>query len=301
MKRAGTNYGGQALIEGVMMLDRGKAVVAVRNPQGEIILREKHLPQPLRVASLPFVRGCYSLWSSLKLGLWALLLSAQVATPEEEGLSKGETAITMVIAVFLAVGLFVVVPVWLGVVIGKSLPSVWINLIEGAIRLIFLFGYIYGISRIKEIRRVFQYHGAEHKVINAWENGEPLESEAVRKYSTVHKRCGTSFLFLVVISSIILFSILGNGDLVYRVLSRLLLLPLVAGLGYEILKLSSLYSGSILFRAISAPGLWLQKLTTREPDAAQLEVALAALKALLPPGAVRNHRMPEAGGSRIRG
>lgn len=287
--KGGFQYGGQAVIEGVMMRGPKTRSIAVRRPDNSIVIDRRQINSAVQKYSFlkwPGVRGVVALFESLILGLEALSYSANQAVDEEEELTKREIAVTILIALGLAVLLFVVLPTasthWAA---SRIQNPFWNNVIEGIIRIGVFLSYVAAISRLKDIQRVFQYHGAEHKVINAYEAGEPLEPQVVQRYSTLHPRCGTSFLLIVMVVSIFVFAALGhNDDILWRILSRVLLLPVVAGLSYELLKLSSRYTHNWLCRTAIAPGLWLQKLTTREPDDSQVEVAISALKAVLEEG-----------------
>lgn len=272
--------GGQAVIEGVMMRGRRVVATAVRREDGEIVVQVKEpwtLARRLPFLRWPLLRGGAALIDSLVVGLDALTFSANQFGGEGEKLTTRELVVTIGAALALGIGLFILLPTVLMRWLGVSRNPFLLNLSEGALRLLIFLIYLLTISRLKDIRRIFEYHGAEHKVVHAYEKGLPLSLEAVRPFSTLHPRCGTSFLLYVMVVSIVLFSFLGWPALWLRVLSRLLLLPAVAGISYECLRLAG-RSRSPLVQALSWPGLWLQRLTTREPDAAQLEVALRALE-----------------------
>ncbi len=278
-------YGGQAVIEGVMMRGPNSVAVAVRKPDGEIIV-ETQPQDPLwkryRFLGLPFIRGTVVLIDSLIIGVRSLNRSA-VLTEEEEPLSDAEIFWTGIIAAVLAVVLFLVIPTGVVHYTRDIIGGVWAqNLVEGILRILIFLGYIVAISYMEEIKRVFMYHGAEHKAIHTLEAGYPLVVENARNQSILHPRCGTSFLLLVMVLSIIVFTALGEGSLWWRVLSRLAVFPVVAGLGYELIKFTSRNADRPWAKCLMAPGLWLQKLTTAEPDEAQMEVALQALKAVVP-------------------
>lgn len=278
-------YGGQAVIEGVMMRGPKEIAVAVRKSNGQIVVDEQSLPSWTKRFPLlkkPILRGFVALIEALVLGIKALSYSAsQAADEEEEELSTKEIAFTIIVAFGLAILLFVVLPTWGAQYVGAGQHELWKNFIEGLIRIVVFLLYIIAISSMKDIQRVFQYHGAEHKVISTYEAGEELVVENARKYSTLHPRCGTSFLLIVMVLTILMFSFLGFENLLWRILSRILLMPLVAGIAYEIIKYSGKHGNKPWVRIISAPGLWLQRLTTREPDDSQIEVAIHALKAVL--------------------
>jgi len=275
-------YGGQAVIEGVMMRGQKAAVIAVRRPNGEVVIE----PQPLpgistgRVRRAPLIRGVAVLIEAMVLGIKALLHSANLSMEEEEEKITGGVAWGMMVgSVALVVALFFLAPLFLANLVGGYIQSsIVFHLIEGFIRLGIFIAYLKLLTLAPSIRRVFAYHGAEHKVVNAYEDGVPLEVEAVRKYSTAHVRCGTSLLFVVLIIAIIIFALIGRPSLWVMVLSRVVLIPAIAALGYEVAYFGARHSNHSLIRAFLAPGLWLQGLTTREPDDSQLEVALSALK-----------------------
>jgi len=280
-------YGGQAVIEGVMMRGRKAAVIAVRRPNGEVVIE----PQPLpaistgRARRIPLIRGVVVLIESMVLGIKALLHSANLSMEEEEEkekISGGVAWGAMVGSVALVVALFFLAPLFLANLVGGYIQSsIVFHLIEGFIRLGIFIAYLKLMTLSPSIRRVFAYHGAEHKVVNAYEAGVPLEMEAVKRYSTAHVRCGTSFLFIVLIIAIIVFALIGRPSLEVMVLSRVVLIPAIAALGYEATYFGARHSGSRLVKAFLAPGLWLQGLTTSEPDDSQLEVALSALKRMV--------------------
>ncbi len=283
-------YGGQAVIEGVMMRGPRESAIAVRLPNGEIeisrVLLNTWAKKP--IFKLPLIRGFVALVDSLIVGTRALTFSANRSMGEEEGgeeLGFWEMALTIGLAFGLGLLLFVGLPTGTAHLLrGQVTGVVWQNLLEGAIRLVVFFLYIVIISRLKDIQRVFQYHGAEHKAIFNYESGKELTVENARQFPRLHPRCGTSFLLIVVVVSIFVFAFVGLHPLWWRLLSRMLLMPFVAGIAYEILKFSSRNLESPWLRWLIVPGLLLQKLTTREPDDAQLEVALAALKGVLDSG-----------------
>jgi len=272
--------GGQAVIEGVMMRAPTAWSVAVRQPDERIVARRSELPRlssRSTLARVPFVRGILVLAESLSLGFRALSWSAQKASgEEEEPLSRWEIGSTMAIAFAIFAGLFILLPAGVAdVVSGEN--DLLFGVVEGLLRLFLFVGYIWLIGRSKEIGRVFEFHGAEHMSIYAYEAGEPLSIESVRRYPPEHPRCGTSFLMIVVLGSILLFSFLGQHGWVFLVASRLLGIPLIAAGSYELLRFSGTRGDGILAKALAAPGLWLQKLTTRVPVDDQIEVAIASL------------------------
>ncbi|HWR38030.1 MAG TPA: DUF1385 domain-containing protein [Patescibacteria group bacterium] len=278
--------GGQAVIEGVMMRGAREIATAVREPAGTIVIRTEPLvsvTDRYPILKKPMIRGVVALVESLVYGLKALSFSAQAAGEEGEELTAREIAMTMVFALGLAVVLFVVIPTFAAKYIHSAVTDPrLLNLFEGLLRLAIFFAYVTGISLMKDIQRVFQYHGAEHKAIHAYEAGVPLEVENIRPYSRLHPRCGTNFLLIVMVVSIVMFAFLGWPDLWLRIVSRIVLLPVVAGLAYEIIRFAGRSDKKWVACAI-APGLWLQQLTTREPSDDQIEVAIAALNAVRPP------------------
>ncbi len=286
------SYGGMAVIEGVMMRGPYNSAVAVRKPDGTIELEEeeiKKLSKRLSFLKWPFIRGTYVLVDSMVLGIRMLNMSANMSMDEEEEeLTAKEIFFTGLFAFVLAIILFIALPTAIVHFTSQFLGGVVAqNIVEGIIRISFFLLYVYFISKMEEIDRVFMYHGAEHKSIFTYEAGEELTVENARKHSTLHPRCGTSFLLIVMVISIFVFTLLGEGTLFYRVWSRLIVLPIVAGLGYEFIKFSGKWYGHKWANFIMAPGLTLQKLTTREPDDSQLEVAITALKAVLVPKQVK--------------
>ena len=276
--------GGQAVIEGVMMRGPGLVATAVRDPSGKIVVRTKpvsSIGDRYPVLKKPLLRGVVSLVESLVLGIRSLSYSAQMAGEEDEQLSDKELAGTIIFALCMAVVLFVAIPTGAAKFFHTITEDpVFLNLMEGALRLGIFLAYIWGISRMKDIRRVFQYHGAEHKTIHAYEAGLPLTVENVQKFSTLHPRCGTSFLMFVMIVSLLLFSFLGWPSLGMRIASRILLIPVIAGISYELLRWAG-RSDNVIVRWLSVPGLLFQKITTAEPEDSQVEIAMTALKAVL--------------------
>ncbi len=272
--------GGQAVIEGVMMRAPGAWAVAVRQPDQSVVARRDELArlsERNEWARIPFLRGILVLWESLSLGFRALSWSAEKAAgEEEEPLTSSQIGWTMAVAVLIFAGLFIVLPALVaGFLSGDS--GLLFNVVEGILRLALFVGYIWAIGRSDEIGRVFEYHGAEHMSIHAYEAGEPLSIESVRRYPPEHPRCGTSFLLIVVLGSIVFFSVFGRPGWVFLITSRLVGIPIIAGIAYELLRWSGTRSSGWLARALSAPGIWLQKLTTRIPDEAQVEVAISSL------------------------
>ncbi|MBE6106577.1 DUF1385 domain-containing protein [Anaerovibrio lipolyticus] len=279
------SIGGQAVIEGVMMRGPEKVATAVRTPDKKIELDIRpvnSISDRFPILKKPMLRGCVSLGESLVMGLRSLSYSAQMAGEEDEQLTDKELAGTIVFAFVMAAVLFVAIPTGAAKLFHFITEDpVFLNLMEGALRLLIFVGYIGVISMMKDIQRVFQYHGAEHKTIACFEAGEALTVENVKKHTRLHKRCGTSFLLIVMLVSIFVFAFLGWPDLWLRILSRVILLPVVAGISYEIIKLSANSDNCVLGWAIK-PGLWLQYMTTREPDDDMIEVAIESAKAVLP-------------------
>lgn len=279
--------GGQAVIEGVMMRGTDKVAVAVRTPNGEITvdvnpvnsIRDKY-----PILKKPLLRGVIALFESLYDGMKALAYSAQVSGDEDEQLTGKEMVMTIATSVLLAVGLFIVIPTWsMRFLHELTSDPMLLNLAEGVLRMVIFLAYIATISSMNDIQRVFQYHGAEHKTIYAFEAGLPLKVENVRPFSTLHPRCGTNFLMIVMLISMFIFTFLGWPDLLERIASRVVLMPVIAGVSYEIIRFAGNHDDNPLVHFAIMPGLLLQKLTTRQPDDSQIEVAIASLKAVLPP------------------
>ena len=277
--------GGQAVIEGVMMRDANKTATAVRLPNGEIEV-ETHPVTSIRdrypVLNLPLIRGSVIMVESLVIGMRALSFSAQAAGEEDEQMTKKEIAMTILFALVLASVLFIVIPTGAAhLAAAYTDDPIVFNLIEGGIRLAVFLLYIWGISFMGGIRRVFQYHGAEHKTIHCYEAGEALTVENVQKFPRLHPRCGTNFLLIVMVVAIVFHVVFGWPDLWLRILSRLAVLPVVAGVSYEIIRFAGRSENRIV-RIMITPGLWLQYLTTRPPEGEMVEVAIESLKAVLP-------------------
>ena len=276
-------YGGQALIEGVMMRDRKHMVLVVRKPNNEILTNIEDLSpaaDKFRFLGLPFIRGIVALFESFILGMKGILFSANAALSEEdeeESITLGYKELILVgLGTLGIVSIFFVAPFLLAEYL--NLTGIVFNVVEALIRLLMFVLYLVLISSWGEFRRVLQYHGAEHKAINAHEAGVSLEIQKVKEFPRYHPRCGTSFLFIVLIISIIVFSLLPSTDFAIRLASRLLLIPVIAGISYEILKLSGKYQNSIVMRILTAPGLAFQLLTTKEPSDDMLEVSVKAVQ-----------------------
>lgn len=305
-----TSIGGQAILEGVMMRGPFKTAMAVRKSDGEIECRvdENGTKTRCRFLRLPVIRGCVNFIDSLVIGMKALMFSAEFVDLEDDEPAESKfdkwledklgdkikdivIYAAIAISLVLSVGLFILLPAaltrgaeWLLSLVPSAAfaqSRVFTGVCEGVVRMAIFIGYLALVSQMSDIRRVFEYHGAEHKTIACYEGGEELTCENIRKYTRFHPRCGTSFLLFVMIISIILFSLLPHTGIFVRMLMRLALLPVVAGLSYEVIKLAGRHQGGII-GALTKPGLWLQKLTTREPDDSQIEVAIASMKAVIP-------------------
>ena len=298
-----TRVGGQAVLEGIMMRGEDRTAVVVRFPNDAMHIKTEMLPQRKAWSKVPFLRGIFIFAAALVQGTKTLMYSAEVLEKYEgeDGEAYEEDKLTLwlekrfgkqgawnamlyasvVLAVLFTVGVFIIAPTWV-----VNIFSLWtdsevaLNLIEGALRILLFILYVALVSKMKDIRTVFQFHGAEHQCIHCFENKRELTPENCKQFYTLHPRCGTSFLMFVMVISLILFSMLGWPNLFVRISSRLLLLPIIAGLSYELLRWAG-RSDNWVVRVLSLPGLWLQKMTTREPDDKQLEVAIAAMKAVL--------------------
>lgn len=297
-----TKMGGQAVMEGIMMKGADRMAVAVRRADRTINVRETPLKERGKWVKWPIIRGVVTFVDSLVTGTRTLMYSAEVLEEDigaeeeyepskfenwleahfgEKGVFNFALYLSVVLALVLSIGVFVLLPTWLVGVLGKVISStIVLNLIEGVLRIIMFLIYVVAISRMEDIYRVFQYHGAEHQTIHCYENGLELTPENCAQFETLHPRCGTSFLMFVLIISLLLFSLLGWPNLAMRILSRLLLIPVVAGLSYEVLRWAGSSTSGIV-KILSVPGLLMQKITTRVPDESQLEVAIVAVKACL--------------------
>lgn len=281
-----TYYGGQAVIEGVMMRGQTHIVTAVRRPDGGISLDQRLLPKIYigKMRKTPLLRGVIVMAEAVVLGIKTLLYSANISLgEEEEQLSGWSVWVMTMLSAVMSVGLFFIIPLFLAKLLNPFIASSLVfHLVEGVIRLAIFVAYLKAMTLIPDIKRVFAYHGAEHKTVNAYEAGVPLEISAVKAYSTAHVRCGTSFLFVVMIVAILVFAIIGRPDSIWlMVLSRILLIPVIASLGYEVTYFSGRHTNNRFVRTILYPGLLLQNLTTREPDDSQLEVGIAALRKVI--------------------
>jgi uncharacterized protein YqhQ len=273
--------GGQAVLEGVMMRGASTWAIAVRRPDGEIELDVREVPGwSEKYRNIPILRGVTALGESLGLGYRALTWSANQQVPEEEQVSEKAMGITVFVSVILFAGLFIVLPVLFGHQFDGWFSGSF-QVFEGVARLGLFVGYILAIGMVRDIRRVFQYHGAEHKAIAAYENDVELTPESAQQFTTAHVRCGTNFLLTVMVVAILVYSVIPTPNLFYVVGSRLVLVPLIAGLSYELIRLAAKNMQRAWVRVLMRPGLWLQRLTTREPDLEQLEVAIASLRAVM--------------------
>ena len=284
-------YGGQAVIEGVMIRGVRHYSLAVRRPDGDIFCDTEPVSSRFsgRVRRVPGVRGVLILAETLWYGMKSLQRSAIIAAGETEGADGGDSsvskwvmAMTMAVALALGIGIFLVLPLLAVRLIDPFLASsVVSNLIEGVIRLVILVAYVAGISAMKDIRRVYAYHGAEHMAVHTYEAGQDLTVDNVRRHPTPHPRCGTAFLLTVAVVSVLVFALLGRPDLEWRILSRIALIPVVAAVSYEIIRFAGAHRQAWFGKALAAPGLALQLITTRQPDEAQIQVAIAAMEAAL--------------------
>jgi uncharacterized protein YqhQ len=295
------SIGGQAVIEGVMMRNNEKYATAVRTSDQKIVLDKREyvsLTKRYKILGLPLIRGGVAFLESMVIGMKILTFSAEFfeVEGEEQAPSKFEKfleakfgdrmndiviVISMVLALALSIGLFFIVPAFLSQIMGRFLPEGrWMNLMDGVIRILILIGYVYLISRMKDIQRVFEYHGAEHKTINCYESGDEVTVENVMKHSRFHKRCGTNFIFIIVTVSIVVLTIINVQTFWLRIGVRLLALPLIAGISYELLKIFGKFDNGLI-NVFASPGMTLQKITTREPDESQVEIAITAFMNVL--------------------
>ncbi len=273
-------YGGQAVIEGVMMRGQKNLVTVVRRPNGTLAVDKQSLAKVYTgwARRAPLIRGVIVLIEALVLGIKTMLYSANVSLEEEDvKISGGMVWLLLLLSLGLAVAVFFVAPLFLTKLLNIE-SAILFNLVEGVIRAVIFIAYLKLMTLMPDIRRVFAYHGAEHKAVNAYEAGVPLEIESVKRYSTAHVRCGTSFLFSVLVISIIVFSLIGVRTVWLMAASRIVLVPVIAAIGYEFIYFGARHVNNGFIRAIITPGLWLQSLTTREPDDSQLEVALSAMR-----------------------
>ena len=285
------SIGGQAVIEGVMMRSPTCIATAVRKPSGEIVYKKTPISKKKgKLAEIPFIRGAVMLFDALVMGIKELTFSANEAEEkEEEQISQKEAILTTVVSLGLGIGLFIVLPSFIGSFLFLD-NKLYSNLLEAVLRLLFFILYIWLISFSKDVRRVYEYHGAEHKSIYAYENNMELTPENAKEFTTLHPRCGTSFLLIVMLIAIIVFSTIDFlfptpatviGRIAMKVVLRVILMPLIAGISYEIQRYSSKHLDNFCIKTLALPGLSLQKITTKEPDLKQLEVAIVAIKAAL--------------------
>ena len=296
MKERMPSYGGQAVIEGVLMRGTNSIAMANRTPDNEIAVTQEDLTgiYASKLRKIPFLRGLLILWDSLGLGMRYLTLSANVQTGEDEKLEGPMLYVTLAISMLFGIGLFFLLPALISGLIDKVVHvSPWvINLFEGLLRLAILILYLWLVGKMSDINRVFMYHGAEHKTINAFEDGAELTPEVVKKYSLEHPRCGTSFILTLVLMSIILFSLLGPLPLHWRLLTRILMIPVLASLAYEYIRLLANHLDSAFVRLIIKPNLALQKLSTREPTEEMLEVSIKAFNTMYAMEQRSNEELP---------
>jgi uncharacterized protein YqhQ len=286
---ARADYGGQALLEGVLMRGRGAIGVALRHPDGSIVATSQPLNSILhrnRFARAPFFRGLVLLYETLVIGTRWLMRSGSVqAEGEGQEMGRGTIAITLIITMGLAIGLFVLLPLFLAGATARATigpgQTLIEHLLEGLIRVVIFVGYLLLVSRSAEIRRTFQYHGAEHMTIHALEHDDPLDVAHVRAYPTAHQRCGTEFLVIFIILSILMFSLLAGQNLVVSIVGRVALVPVIASLAYELLRFGARYRHRWWIRWLFLPGIWLQAITTRQPDDSMIEVAIASMREAL--------------------
>ncbi len=283
------SYGGQAVMEGVMMRGAYTMAVSVRDPKGEIVTHEQPINSAVyrgRISRIPFVRGMTMLWDALGLGTRALMWSADVALGEEDASFSGPLGYgTLIVSLAFGIGLFFLLPAAASSLfqrlLGLDRSAFLINMLEGVFRLALIIGYIWLIGRLADVARLFRYHGAEHKTINAYEAGAPLTPESVARYPLEHARCGTGFLLVVAVISVLVFSLLGRPPLFWLLLSRVLLIPVIAGIAYEYIRFTAARLDNRAVRAMVAPSLALQRLTTNEPDDKMLEVSIFSLQRVL--------------------
>jgi uncharacterized protein YqhQ len=279
-------YGGQAVVEGVMMRGQDHWAVAVREPAGAIYV-ESHdvdsIAQRQPLWRKPFFRGILVLGQSLRIGVRALMIASNHATDDEEELSSTQIGVALTIALVLFLAVFVLGPTTLFVWVQHriDLHGVWVNIAEGVFRVALFVGYLWFLGRTKDIHRVFEYHGAEHKTIAAYEHDEELVPDRIDRFPKEHVRCGTNFLIIVMVVTVFVFSLFGTPGLLWRLGSRIVAIPIIAGLAYEALRLGAKYPDSVAMRALMRPGIWLQKITTQEPDDQQIEVAVASFQEVL--------------------
>jgi len=279
-------YGGQAVVEGVMMRGSDHWAVAVREPAGSVYV-ESHAIESIAtrhpIWRKPFLRGIIVLGQSLSIGIRALMIATNHAVAEEEQLSSRQIGVSLTIAMVLFIAIFILGPTTLFAWAENHVAAngVLVNVAEGVFRVTLFVGYLWLIGRTKDIRRVFEYHGAEHKTIAAYEHDEDLVPDRIERFPKEHVRCGTNFLIIVMIITIFVFTLFGTPGLLWRLVSRVIAIPIIAGIAYEALRLGARFPRSTAMQVMMAPGIWLQKITTREPDVGQIEVAVSSFKEVL--------------------
>ena len=278
-------YGGQAVVEGVMMRGARHWAVAVRRPAGDIHLESHDIESVADrhpILRKPLLRGVIVLGQSLAIGMRALMIAANQSVDDDEQLTSRQIGVSLAIAMLLFIGVFILGPTtlftWVEGRLGSGVPLL---IGEGLFRVLLFVGYLWLIGRTKDIHRVFEYHGAEHKTIAAYEHGDELVPDRVDRYPKEHVRCGTNFLIIVMIITIFVFTLFGTPGLLWRIVSRIVAIPIIAGVAYEALRLGARFHGSLVMRALMAPGIWLQKITTQQPDGSQIEVAIASFDEVL--------------------
>ena len=308
------SYGGQALIEGVLMRGRDAIAVALRHPDGRIVWSDERLGKGFRGtrgAKLPLVRGLVVLYETLVVGTRWLVRSAGVAAAEElppgttadgrpadaADLGKGAIALMLGLTLVVGLGLFFFVPLLVARFVAGGQPGVVERVVEGVVQVAIFLGYLILIGRTSDVRRTFQYHGAEHMTIHALEAGDPLPVDAVGRYPTAHPRCGTEFLVVVILVSIITFSIVGRQEILVMIISRLILIPVIAAVSYELLRFGARHRGNALVRALFAPGIWVQKITTKQPTDDMIEVAIVSMEQAM---TADGETLPEGSGTIAR-
>jgi uncharacterized protein YqhQ len=273
------NIGGQAVFEGVMLKSSNNLAVVVRKPDNKFAVWKKRIKKKKKALTLPFIRGIVNLIEILDLGNKTLVWSSNHVLGEKEKITKKDLIFTFTVSILLTILIFVVGPFYLTKIFVKE--GFLFNFIDGIVRILFFIAYILLISLSSDIKMLFQYHGAEHKVVNCFEDKKPLTVKNVKKYSTLHRRCGTSFIIVVLLLAIILFSFITSDSTLIKILSRIILIPVIASIAYEFIKLGAKYPKNWLFTIFITPGVWLQKITTKEPTNKQIEVAIQTIKVLL--------------------
>ncbi len=308
------SYGGQALIEGVLMRGRDAIAVALRHPDGRIVWSDERLGtgfRGTRRAKLPLVRGLVVLYETLVVGTRWLVRSAGVAAAEDlpaattadgrqadaADLGKGSVALMLGLTLVFGIGLFFFIPLLVAKFIAGGQPGIVERAVEGVVQVAIFLGYLILIGRTSDVHRTFQYHGAEHMTIHALEAGDPLTVDAVRRYPTAHPRCGTEFLVVVILVSIVTFSIVGRQDILLTILSRIVLIPVIAAISYELLRFGARHRGNRLVRVFFEPGIWVQKITTKQPTDDMIEVAIVSMEQAM---AADGEELPAGSGSIAR-